>query len=93
MQDDKQRFRFDCPGEKWHNRPSIQPTIRRQPLQTALATEAAFLVAAERTRRIELVVGIRPNHAGSQLEEFLPLRLERGEGRGEVSNFSTANLR
>src|SRR6187402_1262222 len=51
--------------------PLIQATIRRQSLQSALATEAAFLVAAERTRRVELVVGVRPDHAGAQLVDHL----------------------
>ena len=42
---------------------SIHPAIRRQPLQSALATETAFLVAAKRTRRVELVAGVRPHSA------------------------------
>ena len=50
---------------------SIQPAIRRQPVQTALATKAAFLVAAERTCRVELVVGVRPDDAGAQLVDHL----------------------
>ena len=50
---------------------SLHPTIRRQPLQSALAPEAAFLVAAERARRIELVVGVRPDNAGAQLVDHL----------------------
>ena len=52
-------------------RPSIQPTIRRQPLQSTLATEAAFLVAAEGTRRVEFVIGVRPDDAGAQFVHHL----------------------
>src|ERR1035437_9024050 len=50
---------------------SIQTAIRRQALQSAFATEAAFLVAAERTRRVELVVGVGPDDAGAQLVDDL----------------------
>src|ERR1039457_1976022 len=49
----------------------VQPAIRRQPLNPAFATETAFLVAAERTRRVELVVGVRPDDAGAQLVDNL----------------------
>src|SRR5665213_287378 len=45
---------------------SIQPAIRRQPVQPTLATETAFLVAAERTRRIKLVISIGPHHARTE---------------------------
>ena len=51
--------------------PLIHPAIRRQPVQATLATEAAFLVAAERTRRVELVVGVRPDDAGAELVDHL----------------------
>jgi hypothetical protein len=34
-------------------------------------TEAAFLVAAEWTRRVELVTGVRPDDAGAQLVDQL----------------------
>src|ERR1051325_708839 len=50
---------------------SIHPAIRRQSLQSPLATETAFLVAAERTRWVELVVGVRPDDAGAQLVDHL----------------------
>src|SRR3981081_889043 len=40
-------------------------------MSSAFATEAAFLVATEGTGWIEFVVGIRPDHAGSQFVDDL----------------------
>ena len=37
--------------------------VRLEAVDTTLAAEAALLVATEGARRIELVVGVRPNHA------------------------------
>ena len=41
--------------------------VIQQSLPSAFAAEAAFLVAAERRRRIELVEGVRPDDAGLEL--------------------------
>ncbi len=41
--------------------------IAEQSLLTALAAEATFFVAAEGTGRIELVVGLGPDDAGTEL--------------------------
>src|SRR5262249_57009334 len=40
--------------------------VRLQPLPAAFPAVAGFLVAAERRRRVELVEGVRPHHAGPQ---------------------------
>ena len=40
-------------------------------MPSAFAPESAFFVAAERTRRIEFVVGVRPDDAGAQFAHDL----------------------
>src|SRR5881275_2997559 len=45
----------------------LEPQIRLEPVQAALAAEARLLVAAERRRRVEAVERVRPDDAGAQL--------------------------
>src|SRR5438093_5310959 len=44
----------------------LEAEVRREPVEPALAAEAGLLVAAERRRRVEAVVRVRPDHAGAQ---------------------------
>src|SRR5438034_8529009 len=44
----------------------LELQIRPQTVPSALAAEARLLVAAERRRRVEPVVRVRPDHAGAQ---------------------------
>src|SRR3954463_4811518 len=46
---------------------SVQVQVRGQSVQSAFATHAGFFVAAERARRVKLVVRVRPDHAGFDL--------------------------
>src|SRR5258706_6866279 len=46
---------------------TLNAHVRRQPLQAPLAAESALFVAAERARRIELVVRVGPNDPGPEL--------------------------
>ena len=50
---------------------SLHPAIRRQPLQSTLAAKSALFISPERTRRVELVVSVRPDDAGAQLVDHL----------------------
>jgi hypothetical protein len=63
--------------------------MSRQSLQAALATETAFLVAAERTGRVELVVGVRPDDAGAQLVDHLKI-FRQAVCSGAPTGFSNA---
>src|SRR3954453_1927740 len=45
---------------------SVEVDVRLQPVASALAAEAGFLVAAERRRRVEPVEGVRPDDARAQ---------------------------
>src|SRR5947208_7213149 len=45
---------------------AVEVEVRLQPVPPALASEAGFLVAAERRRRVEAVVRVGPDHAGLQ---------------------------
>src|SRR5207253_8458803 len=45
----------------------VEAEIRLEPVEAALAAEARLLVAAERRRRVEAVVRVRPHDAGAQL--------------------------
>src|SRR5947208_16756812 len=45
---------------------AVQLEVRLEPVAPALAPEAGLLVTAERRRRVEPVVRIRPDDAGAQ---------------------------
>src|SRR3954447_20181142 len=45
---------------------SVEVDVRLQPVASALAAEAGFLVAAERRGRVEPVEGVRPHDARAQ---------------------------
>ncbi len=59
--------------------------VRRKAVQATLAAEAGLLIAAERARRIEAVVGVRPHHPGLQPlgHPEDPRALLRPDARGE----------
>ena len=64
-----------CPTER--RGASTEAEIRQQTVPSTFAAETAFLVAAERTGRIEFVVSVRPHHARAELvhdlENLAPL--------------------
>src|SRR6476661_1149168 len=45
---------------------SVEVDVRLEPVASAFAAEAGFLVAAERRRRVEPVEGVRPHDARAQ---------------------------
>src|SRR6185369_5458034 len=51
--------------------PSLHLDIGSETLTAAFATEAAFLVAAERRARVELVERVAPDDAGLQLRRHV----------------------
>ena len=48
---------------------SIQAAVCSKPLKATFTAETAFLVPSERTRGVELVVGVGPDDAGAQLAD------------------------